>query len=140
MSSVEGLKKSFRNTWFWMKHPGAAVMLFLATPPRARAQTAGTVETNTMQFMQYGVDIMIGLSGAFAIYLGFRAARTLVSASREGGRGDNKGHHVLTDLVGAGIAVSVGTVIYVVSNQFFSGVAGSPTLTAPSITPTTSGG
>jgi hypothetical protein len=99
----------------------------------------GTVETNTVQAIQYGADVLVALSGCFAVFLGFRAARTLVASSREGGRGDNKGHHVLTDFLGAAIAVSIGTLIYVVSNQIFSGVSGSPTLTAPSVTPTTAG-
>jgi hypothetical protein len=137
MSPVATVKHKVKNYWFWAKHPGAALMLLFATAPRARAQTAGTVETNTVQMIQYGVDIIVALSGCFAVYLGFRAARTLVASSREGGRGDNKGHHVMTDLVGAVIAVSIGTIIYIVSNQFFAGATGAPTLSAPSITPTT---
>ena len=137
MSPVGTVKTMVKEYWFWAKHPGAALMLLFATAPRARAQTAGTVETNTVQFIQYGVDIIVALSGCFAVYLGFRAARTLVQSSREGGRGDNKGHHVMYDLVGAVIAVSIGTIIYIVSNQFFAGVSGSPTLVAPRVTPTT---
>jgi hypothetical protein len=128
---------------FISKHPVLAVVMLLTVPLPSRAQSAtgsaGTTETNMVQLIQYGVDIVVAMSGCFAVYLGFRAARTLVASSREGGRGENKGTHVMADLMGAAIAVSISAVIYIVSNQIFGSSTTMPTLSAPSITPTTSG-
>ena len=119
-----------------LKRVAITAYLSVVCDPIAQAQTMSAAVTGFQQMIQYGANLTSAIAGLTGIIWGFTALRTMVNASKDGGRGDSKGHSAVWHALGAAGCFTLGGIIFMISNQMFSGAAQSPTLTAPNMTPT----
>jgi hypothetical protein len=119
-----------------IKHLAVTAYLSLAGVQMAQAQTMSTAVTGFQQMVQWGANITSAVAGLTGIIWGFSALRTMVNASKDGGRGESKGHSAVWHALGAAGCFCLCGILYMVANQVFGSGSQAPTLYTPNLTPT----
>lgn len=134
LAKFGGLRPTVAALYHRARYAPYAIAAAIAAPQAANAQSVQTTETGSIQLMQYGVDVLMALSGLTGIYYLYRAGTAMTKAARDQ-RGEITSTHIATD-IGAGVFLfAIGIVLYIAKTQLFGSGATAPTLNSISITP-----
>lgn len=113
--------------------PYAIAIAMMETNP-AFAQSAQSTESNSIQLIQYVVDVLIAGAGAMGLYFLIRAGMAISKTGQDSAR-ERRGHNIISDVVAGVFLFAIGVIVYVVKTQIFGSGNTSPSLYAPSISP-----
>src|ERR1700723_158416 len=101
------------------KHLAITAYLSVTCVPMAQAQAMATAVNGLQQMFQYGANIVSAIAGLTGLIWGFTALRTMVNASKDGGRGNVQGHSVAWHFLAAAGCFALGGILFMISNQVF---------------------